>query len=59
MKPRDVFVLIEGVEMVCRDGEWARVPTTILYTGDDQDFWEIATLEAKNQWNPVLVVQTV
>lgn len=53
--PNNLFVLIEGIELVFRRGEWVRVPTTILYTGDDQDFWEIVTLDKQA---PVLVVET-
>lgn len=45
MKTNKKFVLIEGIELVFRRGEWIRLPTTILFTGDDQDFWEIATLD--------------
>ena len=55
MKTNNLFVLIEGIELVFRRGEWIRVPTTILYTGEDNEFWEIATLD---KGAPVLVKDT-
>lgn len=45
MKTNKRFVLIKGIELVFRRGEWIRVPTTILFIDKDQDSWEIATLD--------------
>lgn len=56
MRVENKFVLIQGVEMVCRNGSWARVPTTILYTGNNSDFWEVVDLENRHSKEVVEVV---
>jgi len=54
MRLKNKFVLIQGVELVFRRGEWVRVPTTILYTGKDAESWMVVGLPFSNGIGPTV-----
>lgn len=47
MRLKNRFVLIQGVELVFRRGEWIRIPTTILFTGQYSESWTIVELSGR------------